>query len=330
MSRSVLSAIFLRNSPELVGMRGLLRASAACGGAAALSVASAWAEERARVQSSIPAVDSSVRFARTRRQAQFVDFVRTRRVGEAVGEAMRRGDEKALAGMQSEIAAHQERILFDAEPGERDAYMRRWGCAAWTDGALVVCAEHSPLIELGAGQGRWAEALSATGADIRAYDDFSAVPLHMSSATAPARAKTPLVSPLVARGDVSTLAEPEARGRTLLLVYPPDGPMARNALKVYTGERLLYVGEGRGGYNADEVRQPMRTRPRHSHAPAAVALGCLSALRCAGVLRRNRSALACQGCCAARSLQRWRRGALRTAKAARVDASLRPDSAGAG
>jgi hypothetical protein len=40
-------------------------------------------------------------------------------------------------------------------------------------------------------------------------------------------------------------------GHTLLLCYPPRGPMAERCLARYKGKHLLYVGEGNGGFNAD-------------------------------------------------------------------------------
>ena len=41
--------------------------------------------------------------------------------------------------------------------------------------------------------------------------------------------------------------------RTLLLVYPPDDDMAEKILNCYQGDWLIYVGEGRGGANANET-----------------------------------------------------------------------------
>jgi hypothetical protein len=122
--------------------------------------------------------------------------------------------------------------------------MRAFGCAAWTDEALACCAESAPLIELGAGAGQWAHALSTRGADVLPFDDFSDLPLGVRGGPEAAARR-------VKAGDVDVLAKPEHAERTLLLVYPPDGPMARRALEHYGGERCLYVGEGRGGFNAD-------------------------------------------------------------------------------
>eukprot|EP00418_Pyrodinium_bahamense_P055203 CAMPEP_0179168408 /NCGR_PEP_ID=MMETSP0796-20121207/82838_1 /TAXON_ID=73915 /ORGANISM="Pyrodinium bahamense, Strain pbaha01" /LENGTH=84 /DNA_ID=CAMNT_0020871165 /DNA_START=1 /DNA_END=251 /DNA_ORIENTATION=+ len=41
--------------------------------------------------------------------------------------------------------------------------------------------------------------------------------------------------------------------RALLLVYPNPGPMAYNCLRNYSGNTLVYVGEGRGGVNGDDA-----------------------------------------------------------------------------
>mmetsp|Transcript_3157 Transcript_3157/g.3174 ORF Transcript_3157/g.3174 Transcript_3157/m.3174 type:complete len:153 (-) Transcript_3157:93-551(-) len=55
------------------------------------------------------------------------------------------------------------------------------------------------------------------------------------------------------------LSMPDTIGRVLLLVYPPPGPMAAEALRCYIknfdqgSDTLVYVGEGRGGVNADNA-----------------------------------------------------------------------------
>ena len=59
----------------------------------------------------------------------------------------------------------------------RVQFSRDFGCTAWTQEAIDEIKQHSPLIEIGAGNGQWAAALARAGADIVAYDDFSALPL---------------------------------------------------------------------------------------------------------------------------------------------------------
>ena len=143
-----------------------------------------------------------------------------------------------------------------AEPHARQAYLDQYGCAKWTPEALATIAELSPLIELGAGQGtslmetktlatvtvmclgQWQKALTEMGADVLAYDNDSSL--------------QPSTTPVgrVLAGDESKL--PWYPLHTLLLVYPPDSDMASEALKQYHGDYLVYVGEARGGVNADD------------------------------------------------------------------------------
>jgi len=113
-----------------------------------------------------------------------------------------------------------------------------------------VCAEHAPLVELGGGAGHWQRALShfrprgpgTAPVDVLSYDDYSDIPLAVEGRSVGE----------VRRGGVEALRLPEANGRTLLLVYPPPGDMARRALGEHTGDTFIYVGEARGGYNADD------------------------------------------------------------------------------
>jgi hypothetical protein len=71
--------------------------------------------------------------------------------------------------------------------------------------------------------------------DIIAFDDGSSVPLAVQAHRVGD----------VRLGDPSVLRSAECRGRTLLLVYPPAGPMAAECLAAYGGDYLLYVGEAR-------------------------------------------------------------------------------------
>eukprot|EP00977_Amphora_coffeiformis_P025631 scaffold20880_cov174-Amphora_coffeaeformis.AAC.6 len=106
---------------------------------------------------------------------------------------------------------------------------------------------------------------------VRAYDDGSQLPLNPNvyrKGTVPYEQYFGTVFPCP---DIaSVLAQFENRHRILLLVYPPpDSDMAVNALQAYTAlyehhpddddsnhhpdPMLIYVGEGRGGANANEA-----------------------------------------------------------------------------
>jgi hypothetical protein len=138
---------------------------------------------------------------------------------------------------------------------DRDAYVATYGCVAWTEPALDALARRAPLIEVGAGQGQWARALRRRmhGADVLAFDDGSALPLVGSESSATAARAATEQGGVVLGVDGATAAAQHA-DRTLLLVAPPPGPQPARWLASFEargGERLVYVGEGRGGAHAD-------------------------------------------------------------------------------
>ena len=130
-------------------------------------------------------------------------------------------------------------------PEERDAYVQAFGCVAWTDEALDTLAARGPIVEVGAGQGRWATQLrSSRGVEVTAYDDGSSLPLPGEPA------------PGVMLGVDGAVAAAKHPNRTMLLVAPPPGPAAVawvNAYEEAGGECIMYAGEGRGGAHADEA-----------------------------------------------------------------------------
>ncbi|EDQ88739.1 uncharacterized protein MONBRDRAFT_8776 [Monosiga brevicollis MX1] len=130
-------------------------------------------------------------------------------------------------------AKFREDVLRDTQ-----AYLDTYGCARWTDSALELIKEFSPIVELGAGQGQWQRALTEAGANVVAFDNESSL--------------QPSNQPVgkVYSGDEQKLGWYPYR--TLLLVYPPDSDMAQRALDRYKGRYLIYVGEARGGVNANE------------------------------------------------------------------------------
>ena len=149
----------------------------------------------------------------------------------------------------------------------RRAFLDAHGCVGWTDEALRLAASVGPLLEVGAGRGHWQRALeSQLGVDVTSYDDFSDVPGVMDAAIAaggpsPGGKRTGggaggggLVGRVRRGGAVQAVRRHRGEGRSLLLVYPGPGRMAAEALDTYVatgGEVLVYVGEGRGGANAD-------------------------------------------------------------------------------
>lgn len=143
---------------------------------------------------------------------------------------------------------------------------------------MALCGARG-IVEIGAGHGQWARALSEAyvkhcreGNDairrknrfdfVIAYDDNSDLPLntHIYNVyTQPHHDHFGDVRTLQRKEDQAKVLRSWAcRGRALLLVYPPPGPMALEAACHYTdaapeNDTILYVGEGRGGANADDA-----------------------------------------------------------------------------
>jgi hypothetical protein len=121
------------------------------------------------------------------------------------------------------------------------------------------------VIEIGAGHGYWAMLLRHMGADMLAYDRG---PGHWTSHTALKKlfgsegdkvvgyVKEPWSE--VATGTEAKLAN-ASPDRTLLMVWPRKHDYASNALRLFRGERVVYVGEPCGlGCAEDEFFAQMQ------------------------------------------------------------------------
>jgi hypothetical protein len=99
------------------------------------------------------------------------------------------------------------------------------------------------VVEVGAGTGYRAWQLEQAGIDVAAYDPF---PPSEENRYCKGGPYTTVLS-----GDAS--AAKHHPDRALLMVWPPyGGHSARHALSVYTGDLLIYAGEGFGGCTADD------------------------------------------------------------------------------
>jgi hypothetical protein len=109
--------------------------------------------------------------------------------------------------------------------------------------AIDLIAEHSPIIELGAGTGYWANLVTIRGGRVEAYDKF------------PSRNEYKFEKRhyKIQEGDEAVLESYDS-SYTLLLCWPCyDTPFAFNALSRFTGNTLIYVGEGHGGCCGDNL-----------------------------------------------------------------------------
>ena len=159
--------------------------------------------------------------------------------------------------------------LRDAISGSSKNYVdhRTWVTSQWAWAIpdpqvitfIVEWLAGRSVVELGAGSGYWAWLLAQSGVDVRAYDRapighedswFKGTRGSRSAqSTAPPKEWHP-----VFEGDESVLALPENADRVLFLCWPNyNSTFAYDALKAYQGDYVIYVGEGDGGCNGDDL-----------------------------------------------------------------------------
>jgi len=110
---------------------------------------------------------------------------------------------------------------------------------------IEILVEHDPLIEIGAGTGYWAHLIEQLGGDIIVVDNFS------SGDDAKVTYSPEDTWTEVREGDETVVSEyPD---RTLFLCWPHfESNFATEALKLYEGETVIYVGEWRPEYADDD------------------------------------------------------------------------------
>lgn len=111
---------------------------------------------------------------------------------------------------------------------ERRRLAHKYAWAVPNDAALDAIVARSPIVELGAGTGYWAALLQERGCDVLAFD-----PIPDSTYTT------------VHTGNhLLAAAHPD---RTLFLCWPTFGESwSSDALRLYDGHCVIYVGEWRG------------------------------------------------------------------------------------
>jgi hypothetical protein len=103
--------------------------------------------------------------------------------------------------------------------------------------------EFSPFIEIGAGNGYWAKLINIAGGDIVCYDDFSWYGKNNSEFWENQYYE-------VKKGNEKDILNHQ--DRTLFLCWPVIGDMAYNCISLYTGNTIVYIGEGKGGCTAND------------------------------------------------------------------------------
>lgn len=118
---------------------------------------------------------------------------------------------------------------------------------AWLAG---FCAGR-PVVELGAGRGYWAAQLTRAGMSVEAYDVEP--PDRAANPSFPRAGRQADVWHPV--GDLDEFARSDWSDHVLFLCWPPGwgNTMASAALAAFGGERLVFVGQSRGGMTGDEA-----------------------------------------------------------------------------
>ncbi|MET7769406.1 class I SAM-dependent methyltransferase [Nocardia sp. NPDC005366] len=119
---------------------------------------------------------------------------------------------------------------------------------------ITACCNGRRVVELGAGRGYWAAQLARRGVDVLAFD--AAPPGIRSNLSFPRTSGVPLSWHPV--GDLADFSRADITDAVLLLCWPPgwSDPMSSEALNAYReagGDRLIYIGEPRGGRTANDT-----------------------------------------------------------------------------
>ena len=292
------------SSPPRRGSGGMFRRSAlrasACATAAFAAVGSARSDaSHADSPFTYPALERAIRERRAR-ERKLATYVAT--VSPMIASARAEVDAAARNAARDPAALERARLRFarladrvraetsaltwgraDAER-ERDAFVRRYGCVGWTDGALDVIAEHAPIVEIGAGRGLGSASSSA------AASTSSPTTTNPRSRATPTRTISRLRRPrrrlLRLGGECGSGTNPRsARGACAARIEPCSSCTRRGTFCPgacgRTGARWCCSwGRGGGGVNGDarafdelerewEVRrirrrQTLRGRPREA------------------------------------------------------------------
>lgn len=110
-----------------------------------------------------------------------------------------------------------------------------------TSAALQTIQQYAPVLEVGAGTGYWAHLLKNQGIQITAVDS---VPTTTEGEQNEYHANVPPFFP-VSKGGTQVVRK-NATSSLFLCFPPPEDTMALDALRLYTGQHVIHVGEWEG------------------------------------------------------------------------------------
>jgi hypothetical protein len=152
--------------------------------------------------------------------------------------------------MQEFLVARRHPDAVSWEFQHRFTHKYSWSVP--TDAALLAIKNFAPagICEIGAGTGYWAKLLRELGVNVAAYDPN---PVEEGGNR---YHKNVTSFTTMERGDVTAVSQHS--DRVLMLCWPPKGwgehgsPMSHEALEQFAGDRLVYIGQGRGGVTGTE------------------------------------------------------------------------------
>jgi hypothetical protein len=131
------------------------------------------------------------------------------------------------------------RFRIGPEERYRQGLARRFSYVLPEPRLLQVVQRYSPVVELGAGTGYWTYLLRAMGVDVIAYDT---APVDGPRENRYHPDATPWADVLT--GDLPVLSRHD--DRCLFLCWPPTYSALWDALRFYTGDHVIYVGDHGG------------------------------------------------------------------------------------
>jgi hypothetical protein len=227
--------------------------------------------------------DPALRLSHRRVRQREQDDVALRTLQQQMIPLLQQGDKVAAGAMLK----RSFEIIYgtNLKPQDRQDFLQRYGCTGWTEDIVTVLldlAEQRGIVEIGAGHGQWSRVLtdrykqqqkalsslpnttptSSKHFDfVLAYDDMSELPLDARIYNDRTQPYHDFFYSQVRKSHSveSVLQQWQCRSRVLLLVFPPPGDMAFHAASTYVdvspvfNDTIVYVGEGRGGANADDA-----------------------------------------------------------------------------
>jgi hypothetical protein len=134
----------------------------------------------------------------------------------------------------------------------REKFINRYGFAVLYRAAIEAMRPYAPLLEIGAGSGYWTYELRKYGVDCIATDTMDGqYGFFEENGEVTSRRWTHHYTHIEILNSVEAVRK--YPNRNILTVWPDYGaPWAADALDIFTGQVVIYMGEGHGNATADD------------------------------------------------------------------------------